>query len=105
MKRIAILGSTGSIGRQCLKVVESLPDRLEVVALAAGSNLDELVGQIRQWKPSLVSVANPAKATGLASRLQAAGVNPLPEIQSGAAGNRAVATHPNADVVVSAAVG
>ncbi len=105
MKRIAILGSTGSIGRQCLKVVESLPDRLQVVALAAGSNLDELVGQVRQHKPSLVSVADFAKASELASRLQAVGVNPIPDIQSGPAGNRAVATHPDAQVVVSAAVG
>ncbi len=105
MKRISILGSTGSIGRQCLKVVESLPDRLEVVALAAGSNLEVLVAQIQRHKPSLVSVADPAKASELASRLQSAGLNPLPEIQSGAAGNRAVATHTDAHVVVSAAVG
>jgi 1-deoxy-D-xylulose-5-phosphate reductoisomerase len=105
MKRIAILGSTGSIGRQCLKVVESLPDRFQVVALAAGGNLDELIGQIQRHKPSLVSVADSAKATEIAARLSAAGVTPLPEIQNGAAGNRAVATHPDAQVVVSAAVG
>ena len=46
MKRIAILGSTGSIGRQALQVVESLPERFRVVALAAGGNLEELVGQV-----------------------------------------------------------
>ncbi len=105
MKRIAILGSTGSIGRQCLRVVESLPDRLQVVALAAGSNLDELVGQIQRHKPSLVSVASSGKVPELVSRLQDAGVKPLPDIQTGPAGNRAVATHPDAQLVVSAAVG
>ena len=53
--KLAILGSTGSIGRQCLSVVESLPERFAVVALAAGSNLDELVGQIARHRPEVVS--------------------------------------------------
>jgi 1-deoxy-D-xylulose-5-phosphate reductoisomerase len=105
MNCISILGSTGSIGRQCLNVVESLPDRLQVVALAAGSNLDELMGQIKRHHPSLVSVGDATKAADLAARLSAAGVTPIPDIQSGAAGNRAVATHPDAQVIVSAAVG
>jgi len=105
MKQISILGSTGSIGRQCLKVVESLPDRLKIVALAAGSNLDELASQIERHHPKLVSVSDAGKATELASRLRAAGVTPLPEIQWGAAGNLSVATNSEAQVVVSAAVG
>ena len=105
MKSVAILGSTGSIGRQCLNVVESLPDRLKIVALAAGSNLDELVGQIKRHNPSLVSVADATKASDLSVRLHAAGVAQLPEIQHGPAGNKAVATHPEAQVIVSAAVG
>jgi 1-deoxy-D-xylulose-5-phosphate reductoisomerase len=105
MKQISILGSTGSIGRQCLNVVESLPDRLKIVALAAGSNLDELVGQIERHHPKLVSVSDAGKATELGSRLRAAGVTPLPEIQWGAAGNLSVATISEAQVVVSAAVG
>jgi len=105
MKQISILGSTGSIGRQCLNVVESLPDRLKIVALAAGSNLDELVGQIERHHPKLVSVSDAGKATELGSRLRAAGVTPLPEIQWGAAGNLSVATISEARVVVSAAVG
>jgi 1-deoxy-D-xylulose-5-phosphate reductoisomerase len=105
MKQISILGSTGSIGRQCLNVVESLPDRLKIVALAAGSNLDELVGQIERHHPNLVSVSDAGKATELGSRLRAAGVTPLPEIEWGAAGNLSVATISEAQVVVSAAVG
>jgi 1-deoxy-D-xylulose-5-phosphate reductoisomerase len=105
MKSISILGSTGSIGRQCLNVIESLGDRLQVVALAAGTNLVELVGQIGRHHPKLVSVADAAHATELATRLRDAGVSPMPEIEWGAAGNKGVATFPEAQVVVSAAVG
>jgi 1-deoxy-D-xylulose-5-phosphate reductoisomerase len=105
MKSIAILGSTGSIGRQCLQVIESMPNRLQIVALAAGTNLDELVGQIQRHKPKLVSVADAAGASDLASRLQSAGLAQVPEIEHGAAGNKAVATIAEAQVVVSAAVG
>ncbi len=105
MKSVSILGSTGSIGRQCLNVIESLPDRLEVVALAAGTNLDELIGQIARHHPKLVSVGDADRAKDLASRLRAAGVTQIPEIEWGAAGNKSVATFPSARVVVSAAVG
>ena len=58
MKRIAILGSTGSIGRSTLSVVESFPDRFQVVALAAGRNLDLVFEQAKRWRPLLVSVAS-----------------------------------------------
>ena len=105
MKRLAILGSTGSIGRQCLQVVDSLPGRFEVVALAAGENIGILVEQVARHKPELVSVATPKRASELAEALRGKGIAPLPEIQAGAAGMDSVATHPKADVVVSAAVG
>ena len=105
MKQISILGSTGSIGKQTLAVVEAMPERFGVVALAAGSNLEVLVQQIARHGPELVSVATPALATQLASLLRDAGVKKLPEIQHGAAGLSAVATHPQAAVLVSAAVG
>jgi 1-deoxy-D-xylulose-5-phosphate reductoisomerase len=105
MKSISILGSTGSIGRQCLNVVESLPDRLQIVALAAGGNLEELTGQIAHHHPKVVSVADSQRATELLSRLREAEIYPLPEIEFGAAGNKSVATIPEAQVVVSAAVG
>jgi 1-deoxy-D-xylulose-5-phosphate reductoisomerase len=105
MKKVAILGSTGSIGRQCLQVIESLPDRLEIVALAAGGNLDELTGQIARHHPKVVSVADASLARLLSDRLKGASASPLPEIQFGSAGNKAVATTPEAHVVVSAAVG
>jgi 1-deoxy-D-xylulose-5-phosphate reductoisomerase len=105
MKRISLLGATGSIGRQCLDVVSSLPDRLSIVAMAAGTNLETFVPQVKGHKPQLVSVADAGRASQLAALLRDAGVSPLPEIQHGPAGIRAVATHPDADTVVSAAVG
>jgi len=105
MKSIAILGCTGSIGRQTLQVVENLPDRFRVVALAAGSNLDELAGQIARHRPQLVSVADAARADQLRDRLRALSHSPLPEIQWGAGGMLSVSTHPDASVIVSAAVG
>ncbi len=105
MKQLAILGSTGSIGRQCLSVVDALAPRLGVVALAAGGNLDELIGQIERYQPELVSVANEKKADALSSRLREKGIAKLPEIHYGAEGMLAVATHSQAEVVVSAAVG
>jgi 1-deoxy-D-xylulose-5-phosphate reductoisomerase len=105
LKQLSILGSTGSIGRQCLSVVESLPERFGVVALAAGSNLEELTGQIERHHPELVSVGDAKKADELASALRAKGISPLPAIHHGREGMLAVGTHSKADIVVSAAVG
>ena len=105
MKQLAILGSTGSIGRQCLSVVEALPGRFSVVALAAGSNLDEMIGQIERHKPEVVSVGDAKKADELAARLREKGIAPLPSIHYGREGMFAAGTHGKADIVVSAAVG
>jgi 1-deoxy-D-xylulose-5-phosphate reductoisomerase len=105
LKQLSILGSTGSIGRQCLSVVEALPERFGVVALAAGGNLEELTGQIERHRPELVSVGDRKKADELASALRAKGITPLPAIHHGAEGMLAVGTHTKADIVVSAAVG
>jgi 1-deoxy-D-xylulose-5-phosphate reductoisomerase len=105
LKQLSILGSTGSIGRQCLSVVESLPERFGVVALAAGGNLEELTGQIERYRPELVSVGDAKKADELASVLRAKGISPLPAIHHGREGMLAVGTHSKADIVVSAAVG
>jgi 1-deoxy-D-xylulose-5-phosphate reductoisomerase len=105
MKSIAILGSTGSIGRQTLDVVASFPERFCAVALAAGGNLEELAAQIVRHRPQLVSVGNVERVAELRDRLRAAGHTTLPEIQWGSDGLRSVATHPDAAIVVSAAVG
>jgi len=109
MKRISILGSTGSIGRQCLDVVEALPGRFEIVALAAGANVSLVIEQILRHRPAVVSVANEECARALCSALESrAGgerKGPLPEILFGAEGIERVATHPDAEIVLSATVG
>jgi 1-deoxy-D-xylulose-5-phosphate reductoisomerase len=104
MKRISILGSTGSIGRSTLSVVESYPERFRVVALAAGRNIDVVFEQARRWKPRLVSVAAEADAEILRVRLKAAGVDAI-EVVHGSAGTVQVAICPDTDFVVSAIVG
>jgi len=105
MKNISILGSTGSIGRQTLAVVEALEGEIKAVALAAGSNFEELVGQIERHKPEVVSLATPESADSLAARLREKGIVPLPAIHHGREGMLAVGTHASAEIVVSAAVG
>lgn len=104
MKRIAILGCTGSIGRSTLDVIRSYPERFSVVSLAAGKNLDAAFEQAIEWKPQLLSVTTEADADTLRSRLKNAGVTEV-EVVWGAAGNVKVATHPEAEFVVSAIVG
>jgi 1-deoxy-D-xylulose-5-phosphate reductoisomerase len=105
MKRIAVLGSTGSIGRQSLQVVEAHKDRFAIRGLAAGGNLDELFAQIVRHHPAVVSVSTADGAKELDDRLAAEGVKPRPEIVWGARGIECVATDPEADIVISAAVG
>src|SRR5437588_1143739 len=104
MKRIAILGSTGSIGRSTLNIVENYPERFQVTSLAAGSNVDAAVEQAQRWKPRVLSLTSEKNAHTLRARLQSAGVSGI-EIAHGAAGNVRVATHPEVDFVVSAIVG
>lgn len=101
MKGISILGSTGSIGCNALRVVEHLSDRFRVVALGAGGNVSELAGQIARFRPGLVAVRDENAAIELRSLLGAY----RPQIVVGEAGLVAVATHPEAETVVSATVG
>jgi 1-deoxy-D-xylulose-5-phosphate reductoisomerase len=104
MKRIAILGSTGSIGRSTLSVAESYPERFQIVALAAGSNLEAAFEQALRWKPLVISIAAEADADALGARLKKSGHGGI-EVVHGAAGTVRVATHPEVDFVVSAIVG
>jgi 1-deoxy-D-xylulose-5-phosphate reductoisomerase len=104
MKRIAILGSTGSIGCSTLKVVESYPERFEVVALAAGSNVRLAIEQARRWKPRILSLASEADAEAVRKKLDSEGLGQV-EVVQGAGGTVQVSTHPEADFVVSAIVG
>ena len=105
LKHLSILGSTGSIGRQSLSVVEAFSERFKVVALAAGSNLEELAGQIERHKPEVVSVGDAQKADQLVALLRSKGISSVPSIHHGAEGMLAVGTHGQADIVISAAVG
>jgi 1-deoxy-D-xylulose-5-phosphate reductoisomerase len=104
MRRIAILGSTGSIGRSTLSVAESYPDRFQIVTLAAGSNVDAAYDQAVRWKPKLISIADERDAQALRTRLKQAGLAEI-EVVYGTAGTVKVATHPEVDFVVSAIVG
>jgi 1-deoxy-D-xylulose-5-phosphate reductoisomerase len=104
MKRIAILGSTGSIGRSTLSVVESNPERFQVATLAAGSNVETALQQALRWKPRVLSLANQRDAETAQAKLRAAGLSKI-EVVHGAAGTVRVATHADVDFVVSAIVG
>jgi 1-deoxy-D-xylulose-5-phosphate reductoisomerase len=104
MKRIAILGSTGSIGRSTLSVVESFPDRFQVVTIAAGRNLDLAFEQAQRWRPRVISVASESDAETLKSKLKSEGISGI-KVVHGPAGTVYVATHPEVDFVVSAIVG
>jgi 1-deoxy-D-xylulose-5-phosphate reductoisomerase len=101
MKPVAILGSTGSVGVTTLDVVARFPERFRVVAMAAGHNVDLLGEQVRRFRPDLVSVATPELAGQLAERIRPHRTT----IVHGAEGVIAVATHPEARLVVSALVG
>jgi 1-deoxy-D-xylulose-5-phosphate reductoisomerase len=101
MKAISIIGSTGSVGVTTLDVVSRFPDRFRVVAMAAGRNLELLADQIRRFRPELVSVETPELARDLAQRLRPHEVT----ILHGGEGVVAVATHPEAKLVMSALVG
>jgi len=101
MKSIALLGSTGSVGVTTLDVVGRFSGRFRVVAMAAGQNLGLLTQQIAKFHPELVSVATPELARELQSRLGRG----APSIVHGLDGATAVATHPGAELLVSALVG
>jgi len=102
---VSILGSTGSIGCNTLRVIEALgAERFRVVALGAGSNFEKLAEQVDQFKPELVSVNSDETAEKLRRNLQTRGI-PVPPIRSGEEGLVEVATHERADCVVSGTVG
>lgn len=104
MKKLAILGSTGSIGTSTLSICESFPDRYQPIALAAGQNLDVAFEQCAKWRPQVISVATEELAAKLQSRLKEAGISGV-EVVYGTAGTVRVATLPEIDFVVSAIVG
>jgi 1-deoxy-D-xylulose-5-phosphate reductoisomerase len=102
LKKIAILGSTGSIGRSALQVVEQFPDRLQVVALAAGRNIDLLAEQIHRFRPRLAAVLDLQLAKDLTDRLQP-GIEV--EVVAGSQGYQQVASCAEAEMILSSMVG
>ena len=105
MKRIAILGSTGSIGRNALSVVAAHPGQLEVVGLAAGRNVGLFSEQVRRFQPRVVSMASTIAIDEVRQALSD-GTGNLPVcVTAGAEGLEEVATHPDVDVVICATSG
>jgi len=105
MKRIAILGSTGSIGKSTLNIVESFPDRFSVVSMAAGNNVELAFEQARRWRPQLLSMATADAATQVQDKLKKDGLSGDINVTHGSPGTVQVSTHPDANFVVSAIVG
>ena len=100
MKKVVLLGSTGSIGTSTCKVAEDLPNDLELIGLAAGRNVNLLRQQVAQFNPQMVSVTDPAAAKEFANEF-----NGTPNVQYGDEGLLALATLPEADIVLIAIVG
>lgn len=101
-KRIAILGSTGSIGRSTLEVVSALNGRFEIVALTGGSSWQALADQSRTWRPEKVALTDAAAAERLKAEL---GPDSNCQVFSGPESLEAIASDPGVDIVVSAIVG
>jgi len=100
MRNVVLLGSTGSIGASTLKVANDLPGSIRIVGLAAGNNVDLLVEQARRHRPAAVSISDPAKAAALRDAL-----GKSTQVLSGVEGLTALATMPEADIVLIAIVG
>jgi 1-deoxy-D-xylulose-5-phosphate reductoisomerase len=100
MKRVVLLGSTGSIGTSTLKVAEDLPDRIQLIGLAAGNNADLLIQQALRHQPQAVCIHNP----DLAPRVRAALPTAI-QVYSGPEGLLQLSTLPDADIVLVAIVG
>lgn len=102
MKTLSLLGSTGSIGVNVLAVVRQFPERFRVAGLSAGRRIDLLAEQVREFRPEVVSIADPELVDRLTALLP---TEERPKIYSGPEGNHRVATLPATDMVVSAVVG
>ena len=100
MKRVVLLGSTGSIGTSTIKVAEDLPDRLALIGLAAGNNVELLLEQVRKHRPAAISINDPVKARKLRDLLGAS-----TQVFCGPEGLEQLATLPSANIVLIAIVG
>jgi 1-deoxy-D-xylulose-5-phosphate reductoisomerase len=104
MKQVAILGATGSIGQNTLKVIHHLSDRFEAFALSAHSAVDQLAEQVAAFRPKVVALTDIARVDEFARECRKRGITP-PEIVTGDAGLRSISSAAEVDVVVSGIVG
>jgi len=104
MKSLAVIGATGSVGKNTLRVVEHLKDRFQIFALAAHSTVDLLAEQTAAFHPTVVAIGDPARVAQFRQRCTELRV-PMPEVVTGQSGLRQIASAPQVDIVVSAAVG
>jgi 1-deoxy-D-xylulose-5-phosphate reductoisomerase len=104
MKHLAVVGSTGSIGQNTLRVVEHLRDRFSIFALAANSTVDKLAEQTAAFHPAVVAISNSVRVDEFRLRCKALKI-PMPEVVTGDPGLRQITSAPEVDIVVSAAVG
>jgi len=102
---LCILGSTGSIGQNCLRVVDGLPGRFRVMALSAGKNLETLAAQVVKYHPAIAVVSQSDLEGALRARLRSRGYTRRLRIVSGVEGQVEASTHPKVDFVVSASHG
>src|SRR5579862_6852864 len=100
MKKVVLLGSTGSIGTSTIKVADDLPDQIRLLGLAAGNNVELLLEQTRKHKPEAISISDPAKAKELQDLLGTS-----TQVFCGNEGLLKLATLPAADIVLIAIVG
>src|SRR5580765_3760840 len=103
MKRLAVIGSTGSIGQNTLRVVEHLSDRFRIFALAAHSAVDRLADQTAAFRPSVVAITVNSRVDEFRNRCREKGI-PVPEVVTGEQGLRQITSASEVDIVVSAAV-
>lgn len=102
---LCLLGSTGSVGQNCLRVLDAMPGLMHVVALSAGKNLETLAAQVAKYNPQVVVVGEPDYQDTLRTRLQALGHKHPLKITCGVEGQVEAVTHHGVDFVVSAAHG
>jgi len=105
MKKLGILGSTGSIGTSCLEVVSDHPHRYRALTLTAGENVEKMAQQVMEFQPALVSMGSERAANLLFARLAHLGCDFVPEIVFGPEGMKQAATLPELDMVLSSTVG
>ena len=104
MKNLAVIGSTGSIGQNTLRVVEHLAYRFKIFALSANSSIDRLAEQTAAFHPAVIAITDPARVDEFRNRCRELRIS-VPEVVTGESGLRQITSASEVDIVVSAAVG